>query len=173
MNDFIPAGQPAPNISLTAVESGRSINPSQPDADYLVLVFQAQKTARAMAPIQDKVRAKYLSPQEVRIVSVVDLRGVPRLFRGMAKSALKQAYDEAVQHLPDGWQSAEPGDYVIILPDWKGDFFKAFHVEDANEKAAAVVIDRQGIILGSQQGGKLSRFVLSLLEDSPNDQPQK
>jgi hypothetical protein len=166
MNDLYPAGRPAPNINLEAVESGRTVNPGQPDARYLVLVFQSQKTARAMAPIQDRVRRKFLNPADVRIASVVDLSGVPRMFKGMAKSALKQAYQDAASHLPEEWKAvADPADYIIILPDWKGDFFKAFGVGDANEQAVAVVIDRQGTVLGSQRGGKLSDFVVSLLDD--------
>ncbi len=165
MNKLFPADQPAPDISLQAVESGRTINPAQPDARYLVLVFQSQKTVRAMAPIQDKVRRKFPAADDVRIASVVDLRGVPRMFRGMAKSALKQAYTEAASHLPEDWPSSDPADYVIILPDWKGTFFDAFGVTDANEKAAAVVINQQGVVLGSSQDGNLSAFVLSLLDE--------
>ena len=164
MSELYPAGKPAPDITLQAVESDRTVKPRQPDARYLVLVFQSQKTARAMAPIQDKVRRKFPAAEDVRIASVVDLRGVPRMFRGMAKSALKQAYHDAADHLPADWPSADPADYVIILPDWKGDVFKAFGIADANEKAAAIVIDQQGIVLGSSQDGNLSAFVLSLLD---------
>ena len=158
-----PANQPAPDISMEAVESGRAINPSQPDARRLVLVFQSQQTARALARIQDAVRERFPDADDVRIVSVVDLRSVPRMFRGMAKSALKQAYESAAKHLPDGWT---PADYIVILPDWKGEFFRAFGVKDANEEAAVVVIDQQGVALGSQQGADLGEFILPLLDEA-------
>ncbi|RUA15928.1 MAG: hypothetical protein DSY55_05180 [Clostridia bacterium] len=158
---FFPANQPAPEITLEAVESGRVITPHSPDARYLALVFQSQKTARALADVQDTVRAKHPAADDVRIVSVVDLREVPRMFRGMAKSALKRAYESAGAHLPEGWA---PQDYVVILPDWKGEFFDAFGLKDANEEAAAVVIDAQGRVLGSHQGAGLGQFVLEALD---------
>jgi hypothetical protein len=161
MTDFYPANRAAPNISMEAVESGRVINPSQPDARYLVLVFHDQKTARELAGIQDAIRARFPSAEDVRIVSVVDLRSVPRMFRGMAKSALKQAYESAAEHLPEGW---EPGEYVVLLPDWKGAFFEAFGVGSVNEEAAVAVIDQQGVVLGGRQGKDLGAFALSLLD---------
>ena len=161
MTSFYPANQPAPDISLEAVVSGRTINPSQPDARYLILVFQSQHTARALAGIQDAVRERFPSANDVRIASVVDLRPAPRMFRGMVKSALKQAYDGAARQLPEGWSAS---DYVVILPDWKGTFFKAFGLQDADEQAAVVVIDAQGIVLGSRQGDDLGPFAVSLLD---------
>lgn len=160
---FYPANKPAPDVSMDAVESSRMINPSQPDARRLVLVFQSQQTARALAGIQDAVRERFPDADDVRIVSVVDLRSVPRMFRSMAKSALKQAYESAARHLPEGWTPAE---YVVILPDWKGEFFQAFGVKDANEEAAVVVIDEQGVALGSLQGADLGGFVLPLLDEA-------
>ncbi len=155
-----PTQQPAPDVSLEAVESGRVINPSQPDARFLVLVFQSQKTARAMSQIQDAVREQFPRAEEVRIASVVDLRGVPRMFRGMAQSALKKAYAHASEHLPDGWN---PADYIVILPDWTGTFFTAFGVENAEEHAATVVVGEDGMVLGARQGPDLAPFVLNLL----------
>lgn len=160
-NTFFPSNQPAPEITLEAVESGRVITLHRPDARYLVLVFQSQKTARALADVQDTVRATYPDAEDVRIVSVVDLRDVPRMFRGMAKSALKRAYESAGAHLPAGWA---PEAYVVILPDWKGAFFDAFGLKDANEEAAVVVIDAQGQVLGSHQGAGLGQFVLEMLD---------
>ncbi len=158
-----PANQSAPDISMEAVESGRTITPSRPDARRLVLVFQSQQTARALAGIQDAVRAQFPHADDVRIVSVVDLRSVPRMFRGMARSALKQAYESAAKHLPEGW---DPGDYIVILPDWKGEFFQAFGIDDATEQAAVVVIDERGVVLGSRQGVDLGQFILPLLATS-------
>ncbi len=158
--EFYPTQQPAPDVRLEAVESGRVINPSQPDARFLVLVFQSQQTARAMAGIQDAVREKFPDAGEVRIVSVVDLRGVPRMFRGMAKSAMKKAYEHGSEHLPAGW---DPTEYIVILPDWKGEFFKAFGVENAEAHAAAVVVNRDGVVLGARQGPDLAPFVLDVI----------
>ena len=164
MTELYSDNWPAPDIAMEAVESGRVINPSRPDARYLILVFQSQKTIRAMAGVQDAVRAQFPSAENVRIASVVDLRGVPRMFRRMAKSALKKAYYGASQELPEGWPARE---YVVILPDWKGKFFQAFDVKDADEQAAAVVIDARGIVLGGRQDDDLGPFVLSLLDENP------
>jgi len=156
-NNLLSPNQPAPDIRMEAVESGRVIIPARPDARYLALLFQSQKTARALADVQDTVRERFPKADDVRIVSVVDLRSVPRMFSGMAKSALKRAYDSAGEHLPPGWQ---PADYVVILPDWKGDFFKAFGVTDADNEAVAVVINTDGMIIASRQGAALGQFVL-------------
>ncbi|HHB91504.1 MAG TPA: hypothetical protein ENK60_09380 [Anaerolineae bacterium] len=158
-----PPQQPAPDIRLEAVVSGRVINPSQPDARFLVLVFQSQKTARAMAEVQDAVREQFPDARDVRIVSVVDMRGVPRMFRGMANAALQKAYEHGAEHLPEGW---DPTEYIVILPDWKGAFFKAFGVAHADTHAAAVVVDGQGIVLGSHQGPELATFILDKLNQA-------
>jgi hypothetical protein len=161
MQSTDPSAQPlAPDIQLKAVVSDRVVNPRQPDARRLVLVFQSQQTARALAAIQDAVRASFPEASDVRIVSVVDLRGVPRMFRGMARSALQKAYEHAAAALPDGW---DPAEYVVILPDWQGAFFKAFGVSNADSHAAVVVMDGAGRVLGAYQGPDLVEFVLPLL----------
>lgn len=158
--DNLPIGEPSPDFEIEAVVSGRVINPREADWRALVLLFFNQKSSGAVANVQDTVRPVYPSAADVAIASVIDLSGVPRMFRGMAKKALAQGYEEASHQIPDDW---DPVQYVVLLPDWKGEVAKAYGIDDLDEFAAVVVIDAEGKVVGSYRGEEPGQAAVELL----------
>ena len=163
---FFPAGQPAPDFSLTAVKSGRVISLKTCAGLVLGLVFHGRETVHAVVEINTTVRPVYPDPKPVVLVSVVDLSVVPRLLHRAVKPVLEQAYDQAVREMPKGYT---PADYVFLLPDWNGSVTKAFKAKHTDKAAAIVVLDPQGRVAGSYQGPEPGAATLSLVRKALND----
>lgn len=161
--EFYPAGGPAPDFSLTAVKSGRQINPASAKGNILGLVFHSRETVQAVVEINTTVRPLYPEPKPVVLVSVLDLSIVPRLLHGAVRPALEQAYDQAAREIPKGY---DPADYVYLLPDWTGAVTKAFRAKNTGKQAAVVVIDPQGRVVGSYQGPQPGPATLSLIQQA-------
>ncbi len=161
--EFYPAGAPAPDFSLTAVKSGRQINPASAKGNVLGMVFHGRETVQAVVEINTTVRPLYPDPTPVILVSVVDMSIVPRLLHGAVRPLLEQAYDQAAREIPKGY---DPADYVYLLPDWSGAVTKAFRVKDTGKAVAVVVIDPQGRVAGSYQGPQPGPATLSLVQQA-------
>ena len=160
LDDTLPVGYPAPGFELEAIVSGRFINPQKSQGQTLVLLFHNQNTLSAVVEVQDAVRMAYPSAADVVIASVVDLDGVPRMFRGMVKKAMAQGYEEASRQIPDDW---DPVQYVVLLPDWKGEVSKTYGVGKLDEYAAVVVVDPTGNVVGSYKGAEPGQQAVELL----------
>ena len=150
-----------PEAVLTAIVSGREISLRNIGAP-VVLIFHAQDTARIALEVNRAVRGVYPDAREVVVVSVIDLRSFPVMFKGMVENELEKAYHNSVSRLPAG---ADPADHVILLPDWKGTVHAALGVKDSNAQAAVVVADREGQILCRVQEGDLGRLALAALQE--------
>lgn len=150
----------APKLTLKAIGSNREVQLNalgKPAA----LLFHTQETAEQAAAINSSLRtqSQYQSCDSLFIANVVDLRGVPKLFRGFAEKAMKESYEKAASSLP---AEARPEDYVLILPDWDGSVTDAVELKNVNQKAGVVVLDAGGNILSVEQGGDASS-VLKML----------
>jgi hypothetical protein len=163
---FFPAGKPAPPFELTAIKSGRQVSPKDCNGTILGLIFHGRESAQAVVEVNQTVRPLYPDASQVTLASVVDLRGIPRLLRGMVRPVLEQVYDQASQELPAG---LNPADYVFLLPDWKGEVSKAFGVKDADKRAALVVVDGDGRVVGSYQGPEPGKAMLHLVRLASGD----
>lgn len=150
----------APTFRLVAVHSGRVVQHPGLEARALVLLFHNHQTLDAVRPLQEAVRGRYPDAGEVLVASVADLGFVPRPMRRLAEKFMRRAYAEATRYVPAG---LDPADYVVILPDWTGRVTEAFGVAGTGERAALVVIDREGQVLGRQQGGALGEAALRSL----------
>lgn len=157
---FFPAGQPAPDFSLTAIKTGREISRKSCAGSVLGLVFHGRETVQAVVDINTAVRPLYPEPKPVVLVSVVDMSIVPRLLHGVVKPMLEQAYDQAARQVPKEY---DPKDYVFLLPDWKGSVTQAFRVLHTDRAAALVVIDAVGRVAGSYQGPQPGPAALALV----------
>ena len=162
LENQLPTGSPAPDFELEAIVSDRLINPHQLQGQTLLLLFHNQNTVSAVVDVQDAVRQAYPSAADVIIASVVDLDGVPRMFRGMVRKAMAQGYEEASRQIPDDW---DPVEYVVLLPDWKGEVSKSYGVGKLDEHAAVVVIDPEGNIVGSYKGEAPGQRAVELLNN--------
>ena len=150
-----------PDATFTAVVSGREISLRETGIP-LVLIFHAQDTARDALEVNLAVRGVHPDPAEVMVASVIDLRSFPSMFRGMVKSELEKAYHNAAGRLPEG---ADPADHVVLLPDWDGSIFDSVGIKNANDQAAVVVADRQGMVLCQVQENDLGAQALDALRN--------
>jgi hypothetical protein len=128
----------------------------------LGLVFHGRETADAVVDIQRVVRTAHPEPS-VTLASVVDLSSVPRLMHRVVKPVLEQVYDQAAREIPN---ELKPEDYIFLLPDWDGKVTKSFGVKHPDKTAAVVVIDANGIIVGSHQGPEPGKATLQLVEQA-------
>ncbi|MCB0229437.1 MAG: hypothetical protein KDI12_09825 [Anaerolineae bacterium] len=160
---FFPGGQPAPEFTLTAVKSGRRVSHSDCQGTVLGLLFHGRDNYQAAVDINTAVRPVYPSATEVTLASVLDLTIVPRLLQRAVKPMLEQAYNQAANQMPQGY---DPADYVFLLPDWDGTLHKAFRVKNADKVAALVVLDGAGMVVGSYQGPDPGEAALKLIQQA-------
>lgn len=148
--------------SLTTVGTERVIDVANLDRPAVFLCF-AQATQGEADLIEAAVRIRFTA-SEVLVGHVVDLNGVPGIFRGVAERILQSEYEKAVAELPKG-ETAE--DYVVILPDWDGAFVKAMRfAEDVSKRLGVAVFRVDGALLGTAQGDGATESCLALLGGS-------
>lgn len=148
-----------PPIELTAGVTGRTFNLGQLGR-HALLVFLWQDTMDLGEVINREVRSRYPQPSQILIMNVADLRGVPRIFRGLVESEMRRVFKENVAKLPKG---VDPGEYLVLIPDWKGETVKALGLQDIRDAPAVALLDGEGNILGSYQGKGLAEATLELL----------
>jgi len=159
----------APARTLVAIGSGRRVTLNRL-AMPAVLLFLARETSNDGAPVIARLREDYPLAEQVLMASIVDLHIVPRLVRGVAEAAMRVAYDKAVERFPHEFKppqpdmKMDPADYIIILPDWDAAVTREFGVRNPSRAPAAVVLDRFGLIAGKQEGGDLTGFAHSCLQ---------
>lgn len=159
---LLPDNTPAPPFSAKAQVSQRPVSLSAATGE-LLLVFHSYQTALIAARITRAVKEVYPAPDQVMVVSVADMRVVPRLLRGTAKAIIKNAYLEASRQVPDG---QDPADHILILADWTGALFEAYRVPPTNQHVALVLIDKAKVIAGNHFGAQPEDAALSLLARS-------
>lgn len=159
---LLAPGQPAPAFKLTAIKSGRQVSQKDCAGYVLGLVFHGRETADAVIEIQRAVRTAH--PElTVTLASVIDLSSIPRILHRMVRPVLEQIYDQAANEIPP---DLNPADYIFLLPDWDGKVTKAFGVKHPDKTAAVVVIDQNGIVVGSHQGPNPGKVTLQLVEQA-------
>jgi hypothetical protein len=126
----------------------------------LVLICIAQETEKDAAKIEDAVRELYPRAADVLVAHVIDLHKVPSLFRKVAEGVLASEYKKAVEALREG---QEPADYVVMLPDWQGEFAPAFNLPDPSAQIGGAVISPDGDVMGTYVGTD-ARNVLMLVD---------
>jgi hypothetical protein len=148
----------APDITLTAVGSGRSFSLQAPGAITL-LICVAQETEKDALAVEDSIRARFPSAADVLVVDVIDLRSVPAPFRKIAEGMLASEYRKAVDALADGQQA---DDYVIILPDWQGDVATAFNLPEPSQSVGGAVLSADGEVMGTWVGTNTDNVMMLL-----------
>lgn len=152
-----------PDVTLTTVQSNREIA-LKSLGQTAVLVFHTQDTSEAAKAVNRAVRDQYPLAADVLIASVIDLSGVPRMFRKIASAAMGQVYQKMADSLPAGF---EPAEYLLMLPDWDGAATRAFGLSGVDKQAAVVVLAANGDIAGVSQEedlGETAVKILSLIE---------
>ena len=159
----ISTGQHAPDFSLLAAGSGRRVGLESAAGGKLVLIFHLQGTAPTAQEINRSVRARYPSPEDVLVASVIDLSIVPPVYWATVSLVLATAYQQATSELPPGFN---PEDYIIILPDYGGFVSRRFGARNTGRAAAIAVINEDSTVVGNYQGEKPVEAVLEILESA-------
>lgn len=149
-----------PALTLEAAGSGRSIALNDLGRPA-VIICHGQDTAKAAIEVNATVREQYADPAQVLIASVIDLRQFPAMFHGMVKPELQKAYDKAAGKLPEG---ADPAEFVVLLPDWKGEATDALEAGGSTKEAVVLVADASGGIVGRHEGESAGQAALDLLD---------
>jgi hypothetical protein len=105
------------------------------------------------------VRERFPNATEVLVVDVVDLRGVPGMFRKIAEGMLASEHNKAVEALADG---LDPRDHVVILPDWQGDVAKAFNLPEPSKSVCGAVLSADGDVMGTWVGTNTANLMTLL-----------
>ncbi len=146
--------------ALTAIGTGRIIDPNAIDVP-LVLICYAQAMQANGDAIEIALRDAYPDATRLVVAHVIDLRGVPRMFRGVAEGILSNEYDKAVAALGDG---SAPFDYTIVLPDWDGAAIASLGLENVDKHAGVAVFAPPGRLLGIDQSDDAATAALRMLE---------
>ena len=152
----------AVDIKLTAVGSGREINSRALERPVLFIAF-GQETQAGIDAVEQVARARY-KPDALTVVNLVDLHKIPGLLKKMAEGVLSNEHKKAVEALPAG---ADPFDYVIVLPDWKGEAVKTLGLEDATKAVGLALVDTSGRVAWRYQGAEPAPALESHLASNP------
>src|SRR5207253_8375113 len=114
-----------------------------------LLICLAQETEKDAAIVEGAVRGRFPSAKEVLVVDVIDLRGVPGMFRKIAEGVLASEHKKAVEALADG---LDPHDHVIMLPDWQGEVAAAFNLPEPSKSVCGAVLSADGDVMGTWVG---------------------
>jgi hypothetical protein len=151
--------QRAPKATLTAIGSGRKIDLRQTGI-LTLLVCHGQDSADEATQVHTALRESYPLPSTLMTASLVNLKIVPRMFRGVAEAAIRKAYNEAVGKLEKG---QNPKEYIVILPDWDGSVTAALGLRNTASNAGVAILDGEGNLLETYQGADLASTAVSLL----------
>jgi cytochrome oxidase Cu insertion factor (SCO1/SenC/PrrC family) len=160
-------GGKAPDFTLAHLE-GRTVSLKDYRGRKVVVVFGAKNSGDQAAEIAKTIHSRF-APDELPIISVLDLHGLPRMMRPVAKTMIGKAYKDAVRDVIVDLQKinhpvpADPSEVVIMLPDWDGAVTTSYGVGDVDKQAVAVVVDENGDIAGSFSGAGAGAQALTLL----------
>jgi hypothetical protein len=146
-------------VTLTAIGSKRKIDLRQTGV-LTLLVCHGRETAEQAARLHTAVRQRYPLASTLLAASLVDLKIVPRMFRGVAEAALRQVHQQAVASLEEGML---PEEYIVILPDWDGGATAALGFRNTPNNAGVILLDGEGNLLEVYQGADLAETTLRLL----------
>jgi hypothetical protein len=138
----------APNATLKCFGHGRELTFNALGTPA-VLVAVARETSEQAGPCTGAIREVYPEASKVMIVSVADVRGIPKLLRKVVEQLMKSSYNDAVKNLQPG---RTPEDYVLIAPDFDGEVLNPLGIEKTNERIAVIVLSGTGDVITIYQG---------------------
>jgi hypothetical protein len=160
------SAQQAPDFTLDHIK-GHPVTFSSYRGRPTVLVFAGKDSGGQAREIVITLRGRF-APDQLPVLSVLDMHGIPRLVQGIAKGQIQKGYNDAVREaLADaqakGWVTpADPSQLVIMLMDWDGKVTSSYGLSGVDKQAVAVLIDEQGNVRGYGTGAQGGQQVLSL-----------
>ena len=156
-----------PDFTLPHIE-GMQVSSSEYRGRNYILAFGGRKTAGEVERLVEEVRARH-GAEEVPIVQIVTLKGVPRLVHSLARKDVKNGYEKQVEREAERLRelgqaaSADPARSVIILLDWEGQLVGSLGIKGLESASVALLVDGQGAIRGTGTGEKAGEQILGLL----------
>jgi hypothetical protein len=158
--DFLTPGTPAPDFEITAFYTKRRFSLKACAGTPVLLAFVGYNTRDQVQALSLAVRERYPGIEQVITANLVDLSYIPSLARRMAENRIVSALKEGIKQIP---KEFPPYDYLILLPDWSGKVSRAYRVKDVSQQPALVMVDQDGLILGSYQGESPTQAALDLV----------
>jgi cytochrome oxidase Cu insertion factor (SCO1/SenC/PrrC family) len=157
--------QPAPQFTLDHVE-GHPVSLSDYRGRTVVVAMSDRHSAEEMVAGIDALRAHY-DHDQLPILAVADMKGIPRPARVMAKKQMKKGFQEAVEKESTRLQAAgkqvpEGSQLVVMLPDWDGQVADSFGIADTDQASAFVLIDTEGNVRGYGRGAEAPQQIMGL-----------
>jgi hypothetical protein len=158
--------QPAPDFTLDHVE-GHKVSLSDFRGRPVVLAFATREAAEEMRNQIDILRTRYDYAQ-LPVLSVADMRGVPRPARVVAKRLLKSSYNDSVKSASRQVQEAgkrvpAAPELVIMLPDWDGSVADSFAVPADDRDGTMILVDGDGYPRAQGHGTQAAEQMLAAI----------
>ena len=141
-------------------------------ADYrgrpVVVIFGGRDSGEQVRQIARTIRDRY-GDEELPMISVLDLHGVPRPLHGLIRGRLRSVYQEAVREATTDMRArgrSVPPDMsaaIVLLPDWDGAVTRSFGLSGVDRQAVAVLIGGDGAIRGHGAGAQAGEQILALV----------
>ncbi len=160
------ATQRAPDFTLDHVV-GHPVSLADYRGRPVVVTFGGRDGGEQVRQIARTIRDRY-GDEELPIISVLDLHGVPRPLHGLVRGRLRSGYQEAVREATTDMRARGrpmPPDMstaIVMLPDWDGAVTRSFGLSGVDRQAVAVLIDGDGAIRGSGVGAQAGEQILAL-----------
>lgn len=160
------SAQQAPNFTLENI-TGSSVSLSDYRGRMVVILFGGKNSADQARQIARTIGQRYQADQ-LPILGVLDMRGVPRLVQALAKGDVTKAHREAVADAAADFQTsgrqapANLSQLIVMAPDWQGKVVDSYGVSGVDRQAVAVLVDGDGNIRGYGAGMQGGEQILSL-----------
>ena len=158
--------QQAPHFTLEHLK-GRQVSLTDYRGRPVAIVVGGKDSAEQAKQIGRDLRSRY-NPEQLPIISVVHLKGVPRLVQGIVKRQVEKDYPELVRDELASLQAAgrpvppDESQVAVMLLDWDGKVAESYGLSGVDQQAVAVLIDGEGYIRGYGAGAQGGQQVLSL-----------
>ena len=148
-----------PDITMKAFGHGRELKLDELGVPA-VYTCVARETADQPPPVARAIRDAYPLASQVMVISIADVRKIPRLLKPIVEQLMKSSYKNAVDGLQPG---RTPEEYVLILPDFDNEFLGPLGIDDVSKRIAVVVATASGDVAGVYQGDEPAEAALKML----------
>jgi len=157
--------QAIPQFTLEHIE-GHAVSLSDFRGQTVVVAVSDKNTADEMVHGIDALRSHY-DPDQLQILAVADMGGIPRPARMIAKKQMKKGFAEAVEKESGRLQAAgkpvpPASQLVVMLPDWDGVVANSFGISDTDQASAFILIDADGNVRGYGRGTEAAKQIMEL-----------
>ena len=167
--DPTSAGSPqrVPEFTLPHI-NGTQVSLSDYRGRDVVLAFGGRKTAGDVEQLVETIRARHPA-EELPIIQIATLKGVPRIVHGLAKRDMKSGYEKQVaQEVARLREQGRPvpedlSRSVMILLDWEGLLVGALGIKALDRAQVAILVDGEGNVRATGTGPDAGQQLLGRL----------